>query len=639
MKTRLPIFLLLISLWLLLMGSAADSQAAPSAPVFVDSGISTFTPVRDGAVVWGDSDGDGDLDLLVTGNSSTNLTYNPVTKLYLKNSGNAYFEVPAATTNLIAVQRSAAAWGDYNNDGRLDLLLCGETNGGTFVTRIYRNDGNNQFADITAGLTGVHDGAAAWADYDADGKLDVVVAGESASGAVTRLYRNNGDNTFSPVNVTLAGVSSGSVAWSDYNHDGRPDLLIVGPGVSQLYRNVGPDSFAEVPIGLSVLNVSAVAAWGDVNSDGWPDIALVGKSDVVGAVANIYRNNGDGTFTDLPYSDTHLTPVGSGAGVAWGDYDNDGRSDLLLNGNGDVLTRVFHNDGNITFTLLTEAGLPALERQAFAWGDFNNSGQLDIGLIGSDLYPTLYAKIYSNTIHTTNAAPAAPGNLATTLLGNQIQLHWSAPIDDHTPAPALTYSIRVGTMPGGTDVVSPPALSTGQRQIPASGSSITTTVALNLEPGTYYWSVQAVDSAFAGSAFATEGSFVVPRYLFLPLVALNAVTYFPGTTEIEPNNTFAQANGPLASGQTLSGTHNDQWDAFNVYLPTAGTVHVTVQTPRTSHMQLQVYYQNVADPNMIYRPSPPYHLDYTGAAGWYYIFIFNESLFNADTYMLTVTYP
>jgi hypothetical protein len=221
----------------------------------------------------------------------------------------------------------------------------------------------------------------------------------------------------------------------------------------------------------------------------------------------------------------------------------------------------------------------------------------------------------------------------------QVQLRWAAPIDDHTPAAALSYSVRVGTTPGGSDIVSPPALGTGRRQIPAPGFSVTTTARLALKPGTYYWSVQAVDSGLTGSAFASEATFVVPNYLYLPVVALNAITYFPGATELEPNNTSAQANGPLATGQTIAGTHNDQWDAFSVYMPVAGTVSVNLQTPRTSQMQLQVYYQSVADPNPEYDPTPPYHVNYTGAAGWYYIFIYNGNTFNVDAYTLTTTYP
>jgi len=625
----------MIGCWLSVVGGAASSQAVPDAPAFVDSGMATFTPVRDGAIAWGDSDNDGDLDLLVTGNSSTGLSSSPVTKLYLKNPGSTYFEVPAATSNLIGVQRSAVAWGDYDNDGRLDVLLSGETTAGARLTRIYRNEGNNQFADISANLTDVRDSAVAWGDYDNDGRLDVVIAGDSSAGAVTQLYRNTGNGTFSIVDVPLPGVINGSLAWSDFNRDGRLDLLIVGPGISRVYRNNGLDDFIEMAAGLSILNVSAAAAWGDVNADGRPDIVLVGKSDVA-AVAKVYRNNGDGTFTDLP--STGLTPVGSGASAAWADYDNDGRSDLLLNGNWDVSTRVFRNNGNNTFTA-TESGLPAIAGEALAWGDFNNSGQLDVGLMGNDLAGSLYARIYSNTLTTANVAPSVPVSLTVSFPEKQAQLHWVTPIDDHTPAAALSYSVRVGTTPGGSDIISPPALSNGRRQIPAPGSSITTTARLNLKPGTYYWSVQAVDSAYAGSAFASEAMFVVPYYTYLPVVALNAITYFPGMTELEPNNAASQANGPLASGQTIAGTHNDQWDAFSVYLPVAGTVSVNLQTPRTNKMQLQVYYQSTADPARLYDPTPPYQVNYAGAAGWYYIFIFNEAPFNADAYTLTVTYP
>ncbi len=602
--------------------------------IFADSGINTLTPTYDGVVAWGDSDGDGDLDLLITGNTGAN---GPVTALYLNTGNGTFFQVPSGTTRLINVRSSAAAWGDVNHDGRLDLALSGETTGGALVTKLYRNDGNSTFTEIDASLIGVRAGALAWGDYNNDGALDLLMAGDTQSGPVTRLYRNNGDSTFSIVDVAWPNLSHGSIGWSDFNLDGRSDVLLVGPDVSRLYRNDGDGHFTEVAANLMTLDESAAAAWGDYNNDGRPDIALVGCS--TACAAKLYRNDGNGSFTDLPDKDTGLTPVGAGAGVAWGDYDNDGLSDLLLNGNRDVSTRVFHNNGNDTFTPI-DSGLPAVVNQAFAWGDFNNSSQLDVLINGNTLTGTLLSRIFSSTVGTTNSPPAPPTVLNAILAPHRVQMQWQAPLDDHTPPAGLTYQVRVGTTPGGSQIVSPQTLSSGYRQLPQVGSSLTTTAqVLNLEPGKYYWTVQAVDAAFAGSAFATENTFTILNYAYLPYVAFNAVTYFPGPNEVEPNNVLVQANGPLVSGQAYNGLHDDKWDVFSVYMLTAGTVHANLQTPRTGNMQLQVYYQNISDPSRQYVSVPPYQVNYTGAAGWYYIYIYNGGDFNSDNYTLTATYP
>ena len=615
--------------------SAADGER-PDAPVFVDSGVTALTPVWNGAAAWGDVDNDGDLDLLLTGDASATPVANPVTKLYLKNGSNTYFEVPAATTRLAGVRFGSAAWGDYNNDDRLDVLLTGEAAGGMPVSRVYRHDGNNQFTDINAGLIGVRYGSAAWADYDNDGRLDIALGGESQSGPVTRLYRNAGGDRFVAVSVPWPGISHGSLAWGDYNRDGWPDIVVTGWGVTKLYRNTG-GQFVEVNAGLPGLTDSA-AAWGDFNNDGYPDLALVGTWGAASLV-KLFRNNGDGTFTEM--TNSGLSAAGYGAAVAWGDFDNDGWSDLMLNGNTAVAGRVFRNNGDGTFTAV-ESGLPLLGTNTLAWADHNNTSRLSVLAAGHQVSGTLMTRVYSNTLTALNAPPSAPGGLSASVMANMVRLRWSPPADDHTPAAALTYNVRVGTTPGGSQIVSPMALDSGYRQVVAAGLSVTTTAVLrNLKSGTYFWNVQAVDSAMAGSPFtATEGTFTIPYYGRLPVVAAGACpTCFAGPNEVEPNNNLSQANGPLIDGQTYIGQHNDQWDTYFIYAPLAGVVSVDLQTPRTSGVQLQVYYQSISDPNSQYRALPPYHIDYNGPAGWYYIFVYTGSNFNDQTYTLTVDVP
>ena len=141
---------------------------------------------------WGDSDGDGDLDILISG---TDDGTNPVAKIYINNGDNTFTE----QTDLIAqeIHGPSVAWGDYDNDSYPDLLLAGWS-GSDWLSKIYRNNGNNSFTEQSGILlTGVQDHpSAAWGDFDNDGYLDILLTGSSSSGSVSKVYRNNGNNTF-----------------------------------------------------------------------------------------------------------------------------------------------------------------------------------------------------------------------------------------------------------------------------------------------------------------------------------------------------------------------------------------------------------------------------------------------------------
>ncbi len=119
---------------------------------------------------------------------------------------------------------------------------------------------------------------------------------------------------------------------------------------------------------------------------------------------------------------------------------------------------------------------------------------------------------YTNQIETPNWVPGAPSGLAAAPLNQTAVLSWDHAADAETPSPGLTYNLRIGTTPGGIEVMSPNAdTATGQRRIVQRGNADhnTSWIIHNLEPGLYYWSVQAIDTAFAGGAFAAEQSFEI----------------------------------------------------------------------------------------------------------------------------------
>ena len=196
--------------------------------------------------------------------------------------------------------------------------------------------------------------------------------------------------------------------------------------------------------------------------------------------------------------------------AAWGDYDNDGDLDYLLSGstqNGVSSVTLGRNLGNGSFAF-EASGLPAVHSGSVAWGDYDNDGDLDILLTGWGYV----SRIYRNNTLATNLPPTAPGGLSAAVTNAGVRLEWAAAADAQTPVSNLTYNIRVGTTPGGCDIVSPQAdPATGFRLLPAMGDANlrTFSIVTNLPSGLYYWSVQAVDNAFAGGPFAEEHLFHV----------------------------------------------------------------------------------------------------------------------------------
>jgi hypothetical protein len=275
-----------------------------------------------------------------------------------------------------------------------------------------------------------------------------VLAGYPGSSYISRIYRNDA-GTFTHIGAGLTGVYNCAVAWGDYDNDGDLDLLLTG---------------------------------------------YTGSA----RISRVYRNDG-GTFTDIGAG---LTGVDRSA-VAWGDYDNDGDLDLVLAGytGSSYISRIYRNDGG-TLTRIY-AGLPGVHYSAAAWGDYDNDGDLDLVLAGWT-GSNYISRIYRNNSTAANTPPTAPSGLSAGLVGNTVTLSWNAASDNQTPASGLSYNLRVGATPGGGEVFSGMADAGGWRRLPALGNAnenLTWSVTLPGN-GAYYWSVQAVDTAWAGGPWA-----------------------------------------------------------------------------------------------------------------------------------------
>lgn len=465
-------------------GVLSGTNQGFTTPVFmeVESGLPAY---EYGSVAWGDFDNDGRLDLLLTGAGGQQAHV-------WRNTGSGF--VPFGP-NLTQMDGTAVAWGDYNNDGWLDFVLTGysyERN--AEIAEIWENQGSG-FVVAEVGVPGVSLGATAWIDFDRDGKSDLLVTGSPTGALVAQLWRNTGSR-FIDLNLGLTGLRRSSVACGDYNNDGLPDVLLAGQRdtlalTADVWRNTGAE-FTNLSVGLPPLGNCSVA-WGDYDNDGRLDILFCGGT-TSGPIAQVWRNTGNG-FTN---SNAGLPGVFFGA--AWGDYDNDGLLDILLE------SYVFKNTGK-GFTNIN-TGLPAPYYTSLAWGDFDNDGRLDIVYSGD--YYSGHTHVFRNNTPRTNTPPAAPGNLTVTVNGTVATFSWSAGSDTETPTLGLTYNLRVGTSPGGSDILSPMSGSDGKRRVPQMGNvqMVRSYQLVNLPLNkTIYWSVQSVDTGFVGSSFAPEQNF------------------------------------------------------------------------------------------------------------------------------------
>lgn len=463
------------------------------------------------SVAWGDYNNDGYLDILLTGRNDAS---HPYTIIYKNNGDGTFTEQTNAT--LTSTSSGSAALGDYDNDGYLDILLTGYTISGP-VSQIYKNNGDGTFTLLSSvSLPGVGNSSVAWGDYDNDGKLDILLTGNSFGARISKIYKNNGNGTFTEqTSVSLTGVSNSSVAWGDYDNDGNLDILLTGLSdvsgqVSIIYRNNGDGTFTEqTSVFLAGVEQGSVA-WGDYDNDGYLDILLTGINGT-NQISKIYKNTGAGTFTEQ--TSASLTGV-SNSSVAWGDYNNDGLLDILLTGyeiNNNPISKIYKNTGEGIFYEQTSASLIGVGNSSAVWGDYDNDGALDILLTGYSTGSGYVSKIYKNINAVFNTASTAPTNLTSSVSGSDVSFSWNKSFDQETPQNGLSYNLLIGTTLESVDVLSPMAnKSNGFRRIVKLGNNQTNSWTIkNLPGGTYLWSVQAIDAAFTGSPFASQEVFTV----------------------------------------------------------------------------------------------------------------------------------
>jgi len=410
----------------LLVALLVSSADAVFVDITLDSGIGS---VGGSKLAWGDYNNDGFEDLLVQG------------RRLFRNAGppDWKFSEVSDSAGISGTGVCGGVWGDYDNDGWLDIYAncCGYSS-----DILWRNNGDGTFTDVTASAGNPSDTfpseGVAWGDYDNDGYIDVYVANyENWDLDISYpdfLWHNLGDGTFEN-STDSAGVTenmrSRGVCWGDYDLDSYSDIYVSNYRLmpNHLWDNQGDGTFLQEAFNKGVAGTefggyyghTIGSAWGDLNNDGYLDLFaanLAHKDPPRGPYCDdsyMFINNGPPIFdfTDIrPASGIEIHPVGATRegyywdelhdGVALGDYDNDGDLDICVTQVYDIpfaYSFLWTNNGDETFSDVTESeSVRVWNGWAPTWCDFDRDGDLDLAQYGSDNYPisALMVHLYRN---------------------------------------------------------------------------------------------------------------------------------------------------------------------------------------------------------------------------------------------------
>lgn len=352
--------------------------------------------------VWGDYNNDGWQDIVLSGLSMASRTKSKRTKmsgrgyadtakrsdrdflLFMSDKGKSFTET-GAEAGMPDMRAMAASWADYDNDGDLDLAVV--TNMAGAPPMLFRNSDGGKFTDVSSQAGLKKDGSSPsrvnWVDYDNDGLVDLFQAGRGGS----KLFRNQGDGTFKDVSGSAglpAESKTNGAVWFDFDNDGYQDLFLANDGSNVMYKNNGDGTLTDYTqkTGLPGEKTwkTTSACTGDYNGDGYIDLYItnIGRS----TRNALYKNNGDGSFTDVT-AETGTADAGDGRTCAWIDFDADGALDIFTS-NHIRPNRLFRNSGKGVFTDAAPGSGIDNPKDIFAatWADYDRDGFIDVYLNG-----------------------------------------------------------------------------------------------------------------------------------------------------------------------------------------------------------------------------------------------------------------
>lgn len=361
-----------------------------------------FVNVVQSSISFADIDGDTDQDVLITGRSS--LTQQ-ISKLYTNNGNGMFTEV--AGTPFANVGYSSIAFADVDGDTDIDVLITGQDSSNQRISKLYTNDGNGIFMEVIGTpFENVTNSSVAFADIDNDMDMDVLITGIGAFGNPKAiLYTNDGNGVFTEVVGTpFEGVHSSSIAFADIDNDTDMDVLITGfssltlPIISKLYTNDGSGTFTEVTGTIFEGVHQSSTAFADIDGDTDIDVLITGQNSSGLSSSKLYTNNGSGVFTEVigvPFENVFASSV------AFADVDGDADLDVLITGQNSPnfdqpVSKLYTNNGNGIFTEITGTPFENVFGSSIAFADIDNDTDMDILITGVNSSNQLLSKLYEN---------------------------------------------------------------------------------------------------------------------------------------------------------------------------------------------------------------------------------------------------
>lgn len=481
-----------------------------------------------GTAIAVDLNNDNRLDIVYGGGESFQVQHGGVRI----NTGNYGF---AATQGLKRLQMNNFAVGDLNGDGYMDVVQAGWDFYDSY-NALWLNDGNGRLTEKRMSTGKNTSPACGVADVNNDGLSDYFFVG---NGRDNSFYLQRNNHTFGDAVSLLDlpdGLNDPSIVYADFNNDQSVDICVIssksGGVFTRIFYNDGEGHFTETNVGFIEYGTRGAMAYADVNNDGYLDIAIGGQlageqwndtAEKGAKIVTLYLNDGQGGFVKHQQFSEYLFDNVTQP-LRFCDWDNDGNADLIVTGwnmsQGNVSrTDVFLNDGKGNFTKI-DAGLPGVSEGSIELADFGDSGFNDILISGNcnggwngHTGDRRIAVLCRNKGTKANTPPTAPSNLTAELGENGcVTLRWDAGADAETDVKALSYNYYLRDLATGLYMTFPNAdIATGKRRVSAMGNAwLNRSWTLrNLPNGTYAWSVQTIDAAYAGSPFAAEQTFTV----------------------------------------------------------------------------------------------------------------------------------
>lgn len=495
-------------------------------------------PVQHSGVAVVDIDGDGDLDIIISGEdtSARNL------QLY-KNNGLGIFT--PASSPFTPTTRTTFNWGDINQDGKLDLIMTGfpvvATPPVPPIDSVYTSNGTGTFTRDNAIALPQTAPTAGFADLNNDGYLDIYVFGNKDFGHA-KIFFNNKAGGFTESNQFDAyNFVDPVVTPVDFDNDKDLDLFVMagfedaaGSRFSKMFVN-NNGVFTIKDLGL-IPKGNGSAVWGDYNGDGYLDLLLngdgfLGSGEDDDGVYRLYKNNAGTSFSAVTtFKEYRQNNTGNGGRLI--DWDNDGDLDVIVSGYNSITstqaTDIYLNNGGTFTAYAGNATIPGFSENSLETADIDGDGDLDIiesGYSANDFngigsaFNSNVSLIIRNPAITKNAAPSVPTGIKITGTQAAITFSWNASTDATTPQKALSYNMYLVNDMGKWFYYPLADTATGKLMLQKMGNMQLNKgwIVKNLPAGNYCWGVQTVDNSFASSKFA-RSCFTINSNGTLPVI-------------------------------------------------------------------------------------------------------------------------